>query len=206
MLKRKWLFIAMMMALSVLIGGMTLGALAEEDEEITCVTHKWHSVVTRAATHTTKGEMLSTCATCGKTKTEPIAKLEAHTYGAKWTDDGEVHTKKCVCGEVVQADHQYGEWILISAATEQEAGSRERACKDCGHVVTETIPAWERHEPLSTGGMVGVAVSLTVIFGMGGFWISSDELLGDGVRVAKKGKPELESNEEETEEPETNEE
>ena len=51
----------------------------------------------------------------------------------------------CECGdtyndsEVDAKGHSYGEWVVVKEATEEAAGSKERACSVCGNKETETI-------------------------------------------------------------------
>ncbi len=139
--------------------------------------HAWDDgMVTKPATHMAEGKVQLTCLLCGATKTVTVEKLSDHAYAKNWTVEADCHTKKCACGEELHEDHRYGEWCLIQAATEEQEGKREKTCAVCGHVVSETIPALENNEGLSTGGVVGVTVSFAVILGVGGFWIASPEL------------------------------
>ncbi len=144
--------------------------------------HKQHSWdngnVTKPASHMAEGKMQLTCLLCGATKTVTVEKLSDHVYAKNWTVEADCHTKKCACGEEIREDHRYGEWSLIQAATEEGEGKREKTCAVCGYTVSETIPAIEKNEGLSTGGVVGVTVSFAVILGVGGFWIVSPELMG----------------------------
>ncbi len=150
--------------------------------------HAWdNGKVTKPASHTAEGKMQLTCLLCGATKEEKIEKLSEHVYAKNWTAEETGHSKKCSCGHVLHEDHRYGEWV-IEEATEENEGKREKTCTACGYVVSEVIPAIEKNEGLSTGGVIGVTVSFAVVLGVGGFWIVSPELMGTASPIAPKKK------------------
>ncbi len=86
---------------------------------------------------------------------DPPAKHE-HDWAAGWTIDENAHWHECQaadCYVTVNAEkdgyavHDYGAWVVDTAATATVAGSRHRDCVVCGYKQTETIPA--------TGGNTG---------------------------------------------------
>ena len=78
-----------------------------------------------------------------------LAKLE-HTFG-EWQHDDANHWKKCsVCGTIAeQAAHTFGEWTIVTPATETADGLRKHTCSVCGHEATQVIPA-EGHTHVGT--------------------------------------------------------
>lgn len=54
------------------------------------------------------------------------------------------HWRVCttdVCGEVSdEGEHTYGEWVVVTEATETKTGLKERACTVCGYKQSELIP------------------------------------------------------------------
>ncbi len=91
--------------------------------------HTWNSgVETVAATHLAEGKMRHTCTRCAATKTEPIAKLPEHSYGA-WTAtaDGAEHSRACACGDVQTEDHRFAAWD-----DGQNGETHTHACMACG--------------------------------------------------------------------------
>ena len=152
--------------------------------------HRWNDgEVKKAATHTAEGSILYTCADCGQTQTETLPKMEAHTFG-KWKQGEDGHEKSCNCGAVMHEDHSFGKWTLITPATAEEVGVRERACEICGAVQREELPMLENstRSVLGTGSVIGITVSFAVLLGVGGFWFVSPELIGDSTFVSKKKK------------------
>ncbi|MBR5278282.1 MAG: leucine-rich repeat protein, partial [Clostridia bacterium] len=63
-----------------------------------------------------------------------------HSYGG-WISNETSHWTACDCGEKNQLqEHNFGEWNVISNATETANGSKERSCATCGYKETATIP------------------------------------------------------------------
>ena len=72
-----------------------------------------------------------TCSVCQATEGEAIA----HTY------DNACDATCNVCNaERTPAEHVYGEWKVVTAATTTEKGKRESTCSVCGDVKSEEIP------------------------------------------------------------------
>ncbi len=81
--------------------------------------HVWNEgEITTPATHMDLGVKTYTCTKCGATKTEDVEKLTAHTYG---------------------------DWTIVTEATEDAKGLREKEC-ECGKKVTESIPRLKNTE------------------------------------------------------------
>ena len=66
-----------------------------------------------------------------------------HTFATEWTSDAENHWKAAICehtSEVSEkAEHTFGKWELVTEATEETAGSKERVCSVCKHKETVEI-------------------------------------------------------------------
>lgn len=101
--------------------------------------HKWDAgKITTEPTCKDKGVKTFTCADCGATKTEDVAKTTNHTYG-KWTAAGDEHTKTCsVCGDVQKAAHAWTEKVT-KEPTCAAKGEKTLTCKDCAATKTEEI-------------------------------------------------------------------
>ncbi|MDD6970139.1 MAG: formylglycine-generating enzyme family protein [Treponema sp.] len=99
--------------------------------------------VTKEATEETEGSKKRTCTVCGYTATEAIEKLaHTHTFAEEWSRDESNHWHAATCGHDVtdsKAEHSFGEWSVTKAATEEEAGSKEKSCSVCGYTATEAI-------------------------------------------------------------------
>lgn len=113
-------------------------------------------VITTPATASTPGEKTRTCEVCGYTVTEEIPAKHEHDWATGWTSDENAHWHECQVAEcyvTVNAEkdgyaaHDYGAWVVDTAATATVAGSQHRDCVVCGDRQTETIPA--------TGGNTG---------------------------------------------------
>ena len=65
-----------------------------------------------------------------------------HSAGTAWEKDTTYHWHLCTsCGSEVmdKAVHTYGDWVVITEATETETGLRKRTCSVCGYEQTEEI-------------------------------------------------------------------
>lgn len=70
-----------------------------------------------------------------------------HTPATAWSSDASEHWNACVgenCDEegvkLNKAEHTFGEWQEVSAATQEAAGSEKRVCSVCGYEDTRAIP------------------------------------------------------------------
>ena len=108
--------------------------------------HTWNAgVVTTQPTHTTYGVKTYTCADCGATKTEQIAKLTEHAYGS-WTKyDNTQHKRTCACGDVQYADHTWNAGVVTTQPTHTTYGVKTYTCADCGATKTAQIAKLTEH-------------------------------------------------------------
>ena len=91
------------------------------------------------------------CGVCGKMFSDAACTTEVtdvtldklpHSAGTAWEKDTTYHWHLCVnCESEVmdKAAHTYGDWVVITEATETEAGLRKRTCSVCGYEQTEEI-------------------------------------------------------------------
>ena len=91
------------------------------------------------------------CSVCGKKFSDAACTTEAanvtldklpHSAGTAWEKDTAYHWHLCVnCESEVmdKAAHTYGDWVVITEATETETGLRKRTCSVCGYEQTEEI-------------------------------------------------------------------
>ncbi len=103
-------------------------------------------------------EQVDACAEALKTAIAGLTCKE-HSYNhnkgtvleqATCTKEGREEVTCYYCGARTEAvlakkDHEYGEWKLTKAATDTEAGERERSCKNCTDKQTESVPLCEDH-------------------------------------------------------------
>lgn len=69
---------------------------------------------------------------------------------ATCTKEGREEVTCYICGAKTEAvlakkDHEYGEWKLTKAATDEAPGERERSCKNCTEKQTEAVPLCSTH-------------------------------------------------------------
>ena len=117
------------------------------------IEHKYEGAVTKAATCIAEGVRTYTCATCGDSYTEPIAKT-THSYSDQWTTDKAAtctaegsKSHHCVyCGDkkditaTPKTDHTYSSKVT-KAATCTDAGTETLTCTVCSAAQTRSIPA-----------------------------------------------------------------
>ena len=90
---------------------------------------------TKAPSCTEKGSETRVCKNNAEhTETREI-EMKAHSYGETWKYDATNHWKECdVCSNKTEiAAHDLGEWKVVTEATYQAEGSKERACKTCDY-------------------------------------------------------------------------
>lgn len=81
-----------------------------------------------------------------------------HKWSEEWDSDEEHHWHNCVkenCDADQEAKagygaHNYGDWVVVKQATENEKGIRERICTECGHTIREDIPMLTHTEETNT--------------------------------------------------------
>ena len=86
---------------------------------------------------------------------EEAVEPPAHEHvWSDWKCDGENHWKVCeTCGAISeQAAHEFGDWKLVSEATETEKGKWERTCSVCGYVQAGESPVVEPGEETAEPG------------------------------------------------------
>ena len=107
----------------------------------TDIDHSWdNGAVTEEPTHVADGVKTFTCADCGGTKTEAIAKLvDDHTYGAWEKHDATQHKKVCACGDAQYADHNWDNGTVTTQPTVDTEGVKTFTCADCGETKTEAV-------------------------------------------------------------------
>lgn len=105
--------------------------------------HDWGEwTQTKAPTCTEVGTETRTCKTNPQhTETRDVAKIN-HDIGETWQHDETKHWKECnVCHtHDSEADHDFGEWSEVTAATYTAAGSKERVCNTCQYKQTDIVP------------------------------------------------------------------
>ena len=101
--------------------------------------HMWdNGRVTLNPSHTSTGLKEYSCTVCQKTKEATLDKTTTHVYGDLIEHDETQHKKVCICSDVVYSNHIYGEWTVVTPATEQSEGERQKRCA-CGKTVSEPI-------------------------------------------------------------------
>ena len=131
--------------------------------------HEWDSgKVTTPATHTAEGVKTYTCKECGETKTEKIAKTDAHKFDdAEWEYHNKAsHKRVCECGAAEEQAHDWDDGTVVTEATKDAEGKIEYACKVCGHKKSEAIPVLVAGCNYTIAG--GVALMLLLSIGAAG--------------------------------------
>ena len=107
--------------------------------------HKYDSgKVTKTPTCSETGVRTKTCTACGNTKTETIAKTD-HKYG-DWVSVSDIqHSKSCICGKTISANHVWNGGVITTPSSHTETGIKTYTCKDCGAIKTENIPVSAEH-------------------------------------------------------------
>lgn len=125
--------------------------------ENTALSHNYEAEVIYEETCGRLGVTKYTCSLCGDVYYEEIGKGE---HDAEWVTTiyatcltkGEEQHICSVCGEVLDtreipiADHEYGEWVVVTEPDCENKGLRKRICKNnhvCGAFETEDIDALE---------------------------------------------------------------
>ncbi|MBQ8344663.1 MAG: hypothetical protein IJY42_00150, partial [Clostridia bacterium] len=98
--------------------------------------------VIKEATGTAEGLRERTCTTCFYREEGTIPVLgHTHTFRTTMSSNESFHWFVCACGETKGlAGHSFGSWVELRAATETEAGQRERICSVCTYKEIGTIP------------------------------------------------------------------
>lgn len=124
-------------------------------------THSYTSSITKAATCTATGVRTFSCS-CGNSSYTEVIPAKGHTavtdpaVAATCTETGLTAGSHCsVCGATITAQntipakgHDFGNWSTVKEATYTETGLKQRECKVCSFVETETIPMLVYGEPI----------------------------------------------------------
>ncbi|MBR5867097.1 MAG: hypothetical protein IKZ04_04205, partial [Spirochaetaceae bacterium] len=77
--------------------------------------------------------------------------IHFHTYDTKWTSNDKFHWHKATCehtSEVTaKALHTFDVWEIVTEATEEKTGLKERSCTVCAYTQQEVIPQKEVNNP-----------------------------------------------------------
>ena len=130
----------------------SVGVTHSEYEEIPVLGHQWEETVT-PPTCTEPGRQIRTCSLCGESGTEVYGEPLGHHYIETITREpacgreGE-RTFTCEhCGHyytepIPALEHNFGEWVIDTAAEQGVEGRRYRECSLCGYRIWETIDAY----------------------------------------------------------------
>ncbi|MBQ0133909.1 MAG: DUF4214 domain-containing protein, partial [Clostridiales bacterium] len=131
--------------------------------------HKWNDgEITTPATHMTEGVKTYTCERCEETKTEPVAKLTAHTFDKEVASEqylksaatctaAAVYYKSCECGKASETEtftsgealgHKWNDGEITKPATYFEDGEKTYTCERCKETKTEPIARIRVHGPI----------------------------------------------------------
>ena len=85
----------------------------------------------------------------------------------------------CTDGE----EHEFGEWIIVKEATEEEEGLKQKVCTVCGHKISAPISVIKHTDPGSYKGANWwiILFAVLVVGGVGAFFL---------IKNAKKKKQE----------------
>ena len=121
-------------------------------QEMPMADHEVNHVDAKDPTHADEGNIAHfACTVCGQffgdeAATQKLAKEDVvipalgHDFG-EFQKDANKHWKECSCGEKSEeGDHTYGEWTVVTAATQTAKGCKERTCTACGHKQMVEIP------------------------------------------------------------------
>ena len=132
-------------------------------------THTYTYEITEEATCTEKGVKTYTCTICGSTfETEIAATNHPSRRTVRKEGDcntpGTIETVCNLCDAVISSEdiyyeHDWGEWVVTTAATADKKGTKTRTCKDCGQTQTRstssTVVTPGANTGTSTGGTTG---------------------------------------------------
>ena len=98
-------------------------------------------------THFEEGVRTHTCTVCERTKEEPIAKTDEHSF-SDWAPYGlneDEHIRECKCGEVETADCTFDNGVVTKEPTHFEEGIKTYTCTVCERRKTEPVPKTTEH-------------------------------------------------------------
>jgi len=121
-------------------------------QEMPMADHEVNHVDAKDPTHADEGNIAHfACTVCGQffgdeAATQKLAKEDVvipalgHDFG-EFQKDANKHWKECSCGEKSEeGEHTYGDWTVVTAATQTAKGCKERTCTACGHKQMVEIP------------------------------------------------------------------
>ena len=133
--------------------GSLTGTIGKEKVNVRLAFSTQHSYdegqITTNATCSEDGVITFTCTKCGKTKTEPVSKLN-HAYGA-WTKlDDTLHQRVCAndASHVETAPHTWNDGEILTAATCTTPGTKRYTCTVCSctkeapYLINEANATW----------------------------------------------------------------
>lgn len=114
---------------------------------------KWELCNHKESTSVPSCTKSATCSLCEK---ELLA--SGHIWQAEYEKTANGHANKCqVCGEANEVKaHTYTEWTESKAPTTKEAGSKIRACTECGYTEAQDVDMLE--STLSNGAIIGIII------------------------------------------------
>ena len=81
---------------------------------------------------------------CSCSNDQESSGKHTHDYGSIYYKDQNNHWKECSCGEKDNInEHSYGDWVIITQATETTKGSKKQVCVTCDYENIVEIPMLE---------------------------------------------------------------
>ena len=84
---------------------------------------------------------------------DPVPPHE-HSFSTEWSKDETHHWHAATCEHTSEVDskaeHSFGEWVEIEAATEESMGSKKKTCTVCGYEVVKAIAKLEHIHTFSS--------------------------------------------------------
>lgn len=88
---------------------------------------------------------------------DPTPTVHEHNWLTEWTHNATHHWHECTVKDCPITDdinkdgykeHSYGDWVIDTAATTLQDGSKHRECITCSYIQTSSIPATGNNEPV----------------------------------------------------------
>ena len=102
-------------------------------------------IIITEATEESVGSKKQVCSTCDYENIVEIPKKEhVHNYCNEYYNNSTSHWNECSCGEKGNvSEHNYGEWIIVTEATEESVGNKKQVCNTCNYENIVEIPKLE---------------------------------------------------------------
>ena len=102
--------------------------------------HTWGEWSEDTATCTAGGTQTRACSVCGKEESRTTQALD-HEWSTDWTQGENTHWHSCsrCTDKNSEADHTWGDWTTVTAATANTPGKKQRVCGVCGHTESKEI-------------------------------------------------------------------